>query len=141
MFSAIQWVFKRSLMIPIHTILALSLIFQARLLEKANYRKKITSHMKRRNGISLHQEIESIRMGSGQIELPVMDTGRILIQSRGLRAILPIPRSKSFAFRAPQENFTIQDFELGHICGVGSYSKFSFFFLIFNFFTLFIDLG
>ncbi|CAL5423586.1 unnamed protein product [Camellia sinensis] len=32
-------VFKRSLMIPAHTILALSLIFQARLLEKANYTK------------------------------------------------------------------------------------------------------
>ncbi|XP_055827880.1 3-phosphoinositide-dependent protein kinase 2-like isoform X2 [Solanum dulcamara] len=37
---------------------------------------------------------------------------------------LPNPqRSKSFAFRAPQENFTIQDFELGKIYGVGSYSK------------------
>ncbi|KAI8008850.1 3-phosphoinositide-dependent protein kinase 2 [Camellia lanceoleosa] len=34
-----------------------------------------------------------------------------------------LPRSKSFAFRAPQENFTIQDFELGRIYGVGSYSK------------------
>lgn len=36
---------------------------------------------------------------------------------------LRIQRSKSFAFRAPQENFTIQDFELGKIYGVGSYSK------------------
>ncbi|KAI5648512.1 hypothetical protein M9H77_34517 [Catharanthus roseus] len=35
----------------------------------------------------------------------------------------PPQRSKSFAFRAPQENFTIQDFELGKIYGVGSYSK------------------
>ena len=34
-----------------------------------------------------------------------------------------VQRSKSFAFRAPQENFTIQDFELGKIFGVGSYSK------------------
>ena len=34
--------------------------------------------------------------------------------------------SKSFAFRAPQENFSIQDFELGKIYGVGSYSKVSF---------------
>ncbi|KAB2595928.1 3-phosphoinositide-dependent protein kinase 1-like [Pyrus ussuriensis x Pyrus communis] len=34
-----------------------------------------------------------------------------------------VPRSKSFAFRAPQEHFTIQDFELGKIYGVGSYSK------------------
>ncbi|TYK09228.1 3-phosphoinositide-dependent protein kinase 1 [Cucumis melo var. makuwa] len=34
-----------------------------------------------------------------------------------------VQRSKSFAFRAPQENFTIQDFELGKIYGVGSYSK------------------
>nr|GMC65480.1 3-phosphoinositide-dependent protein kinase 2-like isoform X1 [Ipomoea batatas] len=32
-------------------------------------------------------------------------------------------RSKSFSFRAPQEKFTIQDFELGKIYGVGSYSK------------------
>ena len=35
-------------------------------------------------------------------------------------------RSKSFSFRAPQENFSIQDFELGKIYGVGSYSKVSF---------------
>ncbi|XP_047332192.1 3-phosphoinositide-dependent protein kinase 1-like [Impatiens glandulifera] len=34
-----------------------------------------------------------------------------------------IPRSKSFVYRAPQENFTINDFELGKIHGVGSYSK------------------
>ncbi|KAF9674946.1 hypothetical protein SADUNF_Sadunf10G0180600 [Salix dunnii] len=34
-----------------------------------------------------------------------------------------VQRSKSFAFRAPQENFTIHDFELGKIYGVGSYSK------------------
>ncbi|XP_044461827.1 3-phosphoinositide-dependent protein kinase 2 [Mangifera indica] len=34
-----------------------------------------------------------------------------------------VQRSKSFAFRAPQENCTIQDFELGKIYGVGSYSK------------------
>ncbi|KAL2249343.1 UNVERIFIED_CONTAM: 3-phosphoinositide-dependent protein kinase 2 [Sesamum indicum] len=32
-------------------------------------------------------------------------------------------KSKSFAFRAPQQNFSIQDFELGKIYGVGSYSK------------------
>ncbi|KAI8010848.1 hypothetical protein LOK49_LG06G01374 [Camellia lanceoleosa] len=64
----------------IGAILAAVFMPQARLLEKANYTKKITSHMKRRNGISLYQEIESIRMGSGQIELQVMGTGRILIQ-------------------------------------------------------------
>ncbi|GAV77802.1 Pkinase domain-containing protein [Cephalotus follicularis] len=34
-----------------------------------------------------------------------------------------VQRAKSFSFRAPQENFTIQDFELGKIYGVGSYSK------------------
>lgn len=34
-----------------------------------------------------------------------------------------ISRSKSFAFKAPQENFTIKDFELDKIYGVGSYSK------------------
>ncbi|KVI05057.1 Pleckstrin homology-like domain-containing protein [Cynara cardunculus var. scolymus] len=32
-------------------------------------------------------------------------------------------KPKSFKFRAPQENFTIQDFEMGKIYGVGSYSK------------------
>lgn len=39
-----------------------------------------------------------------------------------------VQRSKSFAFRAPQESFTIQDFELGKIYGVGSYSKVYFYF-------------
>ncbi|GAB4842209.1 hypothetical protein Ancab_012167 [Ancistrocladus abbreviatus] len=34
-----------------------------------------------------------------------------------------VQRGKSFQFRAPQVNFTIQDFELGKIYGVGSYSK------------------
>ncbi|KAH0907935.1 hypothetical protein HID58_039762 [Brassica napus] len=34
-----------------------------------------------------------------------------------------VSRSKSFSFKAPQENFTIQDFQLGKIYGVGSYSK------------------
>ncbi|KAG9444134.1 hypothetical protein H6P81_015474 [Aristolochia fimbriata] len=34
-----------------------------------------------------------------------------------------VERSRSFAFRAPQEQFSIQDFELGKIYGVGSYSK------------------
>ncbi|KAI3916593.1 hypothetical protein MKW98_026335 [Papaver atlanticum] len=34
-----------------------------------------------------------------------------------------VQRTKSFAFRAPQEQFTIQDFQLGKIYGVGSYSK------------------
>ncbi|KAL2943164.1 3-phosphoinositide-dependent protein kinase 1 [Bienertia sinuspersici] len=35
----------------------------------------------------------------------------------------PVQRGKSFQFRAPQENFTVEDFELGKIYGVGSYSK------------------
>jgi len=35
-------------------------------------------------------------------------------------------KPKSFKFRAPQENFTIQDFEMGKIYGVGSYSKVQF---------------
>ncbi|XP_058087157.1 3-phosphoinositide-dependent protein kinase 2-like isoform X2 [Magnolia sinica] len=34
-----------------------------------------------------------------------------------------IQRSKSINFRAPQEQFSIQDFDLGKIYGVGSYSK------------------
>lgn len=40
-------------------------------------------------------------------------------------------RSTSFVFRAPQENFSAQDFELGKIYGVGSYSKVIIFFLSF----------
>ncbi|XP_076901811.1 3-phosphoinositide-dependent protein kinase 2-like [Bidens hawaiensis] len=32
-------------------------------------------------------------------------------------------KPKSFKFRAPQENFTVQDFEMGKIYGAGSYSK------------------
>lgn len=35
----------------------------------------------------------------------------------------PVQRSNSITFRAPQEPFTIDDFELGKIYGVGSYSK------------------
>ncbi|KAF7811587.1 3-phosphoinositide-dependent protein kinase 1 [Senna tora] len=34
-----------------------------------------------------------------------------------------VQRSQSIPFRAPQENYTINDFELGKIYGVGSYSK------------------
>lgn len=32
-------------------------------------------------------------------------------------------RANSIAFRAPQEQFTIDDFELGKMYGTGSYSK------------------
>lgn len=39
-----------------------------------------------------------------------------------------IPRSRSINFRAPQEQFSIQDFDLGKIYGVGSYSKVTKFF-------------
>lgn len=48
-----------------------------------------------------------------------------------------VQRSKSFAFRAPQENFTIQDFELGKIYGVGSYSKVATLLLLFGLFYIF----
>lgn len=34
-----------------------------------------------------------------------------------------VHKPKSFKFRAPQENFTIQDFDMGKLYGVGSYSK------------------
>ncbi|KAK8952506.1 3-phosphoinositide-dependent protein kinase 2 [Platanthera zijinensis] len=33
------------------------------------------------------------------------------------------PRMSNFTFRAPQENFTVDDFELGSVLGVGSFSK------------------
>lgn len=49
-----------------------------------------------------------------------------------------VQRSKSFAFRAPQENFTVNDFELGKIYGVGSYSKVLFLFIPFDY-SLFIS--
>ena len=53
-----------------------------------------------------------------------------------------VQRSKSFAFRAPQENFSIQDFELGKIYGVGSYSKvwafMSFLFFLYIYIYIFI---
>jgi 3-phosphoinositide dependent protein kinase-1 len=38
-------------------------------------------------------------------------------------------RANSIAFRAPQEQFTIDDFELGKMYGTGSYSKVLSFFL------------
>lgn len=44
-------------------------------------------------------------------------------------------KPKNFTFRAPQEHFNIQDFELGKIYGVGSYSKVKFS-LLFNYFWL-----
>lgn len=48
---------------------------------------------------------------------------KLSIQNNSVQGNKAPQRSKSFAFRAPQENFTIQDFELGKIYGVGSYSK------------------
>ncbi|KAF3434125.1 hypothetical protein FNV43_RR25228 [Rhamnella rubrinervis] len=48
---------------------------------------------------------------------------KLRIQSNSSNGGSNVQRSKSFAFRAPQENFTVQDFELGKIYGVGSYSK------------------
>lgn len=46
-------------------------------------------------------------------------------------------RANSIAFRAPQEQFTIDDFELGKMYGTGSYSKVHFFFLyLIGFYTL-----
>jgi 3-phosphoinositide dependent protein kinase-1 len=39
-------------------------------------------------------------------------------------------RANSIAFRAPQEQFTIDNFELGKMYGTGSYSKVLFFFYI-----------
>ncbi|KAG9139725.1 hypothetical protein Leryth_016667 [Lithospermum erythrorhizon] len=41
----------------------------------------------------------------------------------GINSNASVQRSKSFQFRAPQESFSIQDFDLGKIYGVGSYSK------------------
>lgn len=40
-----------------------------------------------------------------------------------------VQRTNSIVFRAPQEQFTINDFDLGKLYGVGSYSKVRSFFL------------
>ncbi|CAL9229147.1 unnamed protein product [Arabidopsis halleri] len=44
---------------------------------------------------------------------------KLVLQGNGAN----VSRSKSFSFKAPQENFTSHDFEFGKIYGVGSYSK------------------
>lgn len=52
-----------------------------------------------------------------------------------------LQRNNSIAFRAPQEQFAIDDFELGKMYGTGSYSKVHSFyvfdwFLYFNFLNI-----
>lgn len=48
-----------------------------------------------------------------------------------------VQRTNSIAFRAPQEQFSINDFELGRIYGVGSYSKVRAFVFLSDFFGVF----
>ncbi|KAM3282910.1 3-phosphoinositide-dependent protein kinase 2 [Capsicum chacoense] len=60
-----------------------------------------------------------LALGGGEGEMEQEFDAKLKIQNNSSNT----QRSKSFAFRAPQENFTIQDFELGKIYGVGSYSK------------------
>ncbi|KAL6493761.1 3-phosphoinositide-dependent protein kinase 2 [Orobanche gracilis] len=62
-------------------------------------------------------------MGEGKMEKDFDSKLKIENGSSSNNVIHHPQRSKSFAFRAPQENFSIQDFELGKIYGVGSYSK------------------
>ncbi|XP_020590490.1 3-phosphoinositide-dependent protein kinase 2-like isoform X2 [Phalaenopsis equestris] len=48
------------------------------------------------------------------------------VRAPSLRSVVSCsgpPRSSNFTFRAPQENFTIDDFVLGPVLGVGSFSK------------------
>uniref|UniRef100_A0A7N0UKP5 non-specific serine/threonine protein kinase n=1 Tax=Kalanchoe fedtschenkoi TaxID=63787 RepID=A0A7N0UKP5_KALFE len=51
------------------------------------------------------------------------DAENVSDQKQNPSKMVKIPSSKNFVFRAPQENFNIQNFELGKIYGVGSYSK------------------
>ncbi|KAL9236552.1 hypothetical protein vseg_011206 [Gypsophila vaccaria] len=48
---------------------------------------------------------------------------KLKIQENDNNSHKNVQRGKSFQFRAPQENFSVHDFELGKIYGVGSYSK------------------
>ncbi|VFQ74553.1 unnamed protein product [Cuscuta campestris] len=58
-------------------------------------------------------------VGEGGSEMEKEFDSKVKLQSSPSNS----QRSKSFTFRAPQEDFSIQDFELGKIYGVGSYSK------------------
>ncbi|KAF3583585.1 hypothetical protein F2Q69_00032028 [Brassica cretica] len=67
----------------------------------------LPSSLKRRKLMTMENEFDS----------------KLSLQGNASNVEGSISRSKSFAFKAPQENFTIQDFELDKIYGVGSYSK------------------
>ncbi|KAD2393229.1 hypothetical protein E3N88_40206 [Mikania micrantha] len=58
----------------------------------------------------------------GEMEKDVESKLKIQDESAN-HGVTDAPKPKSFKCRAPQENFTIQDFEMGKIYGVGSYSK------------------
>ncbi|GAB2227637.1 hypothetical protein Droror1_Dr00009464 [Drosera rotundifolia] len=57
------------------------------------------------------------------VEVPSVDGAASEGGADGEGGGAAVTRGKSFRFRAPQENFTIEDFQLGKIYGVGSYSK------------------
>ncbi|KAH0881177.1 hypothetical protein HID58_068571 [Brassica napus] len=67
----------------------------------------LPSSLKRRKLMTMEDEFDS----------------KLSLQGNASNVEGSISRSKSFAFKAPQENFTVQDFELDKIYGVGSYSK------------------
>lgn len=69
--------------------------------------------------VSSYREVEERERGGGMLAMEKEFDSKLVLQGNGGS----VSRSKSFSFKAPQENFTIQDFQLGKIYGVGSYSK------------------
>lgn len=62
-------------------------------------------------------------VGGGGDEMEKDFEARLRLQRQSPSPSQKVQRNNSITFRAPQEQFTINDFELGKIYGVGSYSK------------------
>lgn len=62
-------------------------------------------------------------MGGGGEEMEKDFEAKLRLQQQSPSPSPQVQRNSNIAFRAPQEQFTINDFELGKIYGVGSYSK------------------
>ena len=60
---------------------------------------------------------------AGREEMEKDFEARLRLQQRSNGSGAAIQKLGSMSFRAPQEHFTIQDFQLGKIYGAGSYSK------------------
>ncbi|XP_073105556.1 3-phosphoinositide-dependent protein kinase 2 isoform X2 [Elaeis guineensis] len=62
-------------------------------------------------------------VGGGGDEMEKDFEAKLRLQQQSPSPSQKVQRNNSISFRAPQEQFTINDFELGKIYGVGSYSK------------------